>query len=95
MCCFLASLALVGPRLAMIIYLLFPYGQIQASRAFHTFIWPLLGFVFLPWTTLMYLVFYTSGAWLWFFVVLGVAADIASYSAAAYRRRDFTYYAGP
>jgi hypothetical protein len=95
MCCFLASLVFVGPRLAFIIYLLFPYGQMKAAMAFHTLIWPLLGWVFLPWTTLMYMVVYPVYGWSWFLVGLGLVADIATYAAAASQRQDVPYYSGP
>ena len=96
MCCFLASLVLVGPRLAFLVYLIIPYGQMKAAMAFHnTFVWPLLGFVFLPWTTLMYVIAYPIYGFSWFLIALGVVADIASYTAAAYRRQEFPYYSGP
>lgn len=49
MCCLLVLLALVGPRLVLVLlWLLTDY----LSRAFDTFVWPLLGFLFLPWTTI-------------------------------------------
>jgi hypothetical protein len=95
MCCFLASLMLVGPRLAILVYLLYPVGAAKASMAFHTLIWPLLGFVFLPWTTLMYLIAYPVFGFDWFFIAIGFLADIATYAAAAYRRQDMPYYSGP
>jgi hypothetical protein len=89
------SLALLGPRFAFLIALISPYGQMKASEAFHTLIWPLLGFVFLPWTTLMYLIAFPVYGFGWFLVGLGLVADIASYAAAASRRGDVAYYAGP
>jgi hypothetical protein len=95
MCCFLASLVFVGPRLAFIVYLLFPYGQMKAAMAFNTLIWPLLGWAFLPWTTLMYMVVYPVYGWSWFLVGLGLVADIATYAAAARQRQDVPYYSGP
>ena len=51
MCCILVLLALVGPRVVLVLlWLLTNY----LSRAFDTFLWPLLGFLFLPWTTIAY-----------------------------------------
>jgi hypothetical protein len=95
MCCFFATLALFGPRLAFIVALLFPYGQMKAAMAFHNLFWPLLGFIFLPWTTLTYMLFYPIYGFAWFLLGLGLLLDIATYSAAAMRRHDVAYYAGP
>src|SRR5439155_21934161 len=50
-CCVLVLLALVGPRLVLALLWLFTE---YLSRAFDTFLWPLLGFLFLPWTTIAY-----------------------------------------
>ncbi|HLF61049.1 MAG TPA: hypothetical protein VI980_07730 [Acidimicrobiia bacterium] len=88
MCCLFATLVLFGPRLGIIVW-----GLAQPTRweaAFSTFIWPLLGFVFLPWTTLMYVSVYPGGVegfdWVW--MVLAVFIDIVSYSGSAYGNRD-------
>ena len=87
MCCFFTAMVLLGPRAAIIVW-----GIAQPVRwqaAFSTFIWPLLGFLFLPWTTLMYVavapggVTGVDGIWLG----LAVFADIASYAGSAYRNR--------
>ncbi|OLC52086.1 MAG: hypothetical protein AUH85_17825 [Chloroflexi bacterium 13_1_40CM_4_68_4] len=53
MCCVLVLLALIGPRLVLVLLGLFTS---YLSRAFDTFLWPLLGFLFLPWTTIAYAV---------------------------------------
>jgi len=63
------------------------------DHAFSTFIIPCLGFLFLPFTTLMY-VFLVQGAgntvqgldWLWLF--LAVVLDIASVAGAGAANRD-------
>ncbi len=48
------------------------------------------GLLFLPWTTLMYVLVSPGGVvgidWLW--IGLAVVADIASYSGSAYGNRD-------
>ena len=51
MCCLAASLLLLGPRFGILIWWLF--DPARWSLAFDTFILPFLGFLFLPWTTLM------------------------------------------
>jgi hypothetical protein len=51
--CLLAILGLITPRLVMVVLWLF---SDYLSRAFETFLWPFLGFLFLPTTTLAYAV---------------------------------------
>ncbi|MCY2954591.1 MAG: hypothetical protein NTU53_21895 [Planctomycetota bacterium] len=50
--CLLGCLALVTPRIVLALVWLFGGGYL--GRAYHSVIWPLLGFVFLPLTTLAY-----------------------------------------
>jgi hypothetical protein len=49
--CFLGCLALFFPRLAIVLVWLFSN---YLGRAYETVLWPLLGFFFLPLTTLAY-----------------------------------------
>jgi hypothetical protein len=49
--CLLAIFGLITPRLVMVVLWLFTN---YLSRAFDSFFWPLLGFIFLPTTTLGY-----------------------------------------
>jgi hypothetical protein len=49
MCCILALLAFLGPRLVLFLLFLF---TTYLSRAFDLFLLPFLGFLFLPWTTI-------------------------------------------
>lgn len=88
MCCVATVMVLLGPRLGIIVW-----GLAQPARwdlAFSTFVWPLLGFVFLPWTTLMYVAVAPGGVtgFDWFGIVLAVVADLASYTGGAYGNRD-------
>jgi hypothetical protein len=78
--CCLFALALAGaPRLAFLVWWLFQPFRMAAT--FSTFIWPLLGVIFAPWTTLMYTLVYPAGIngfdWLW--LALAVAIDISTY----------------
>jgi len=92
MCCFFLLLATLGPRFALLLMWLF--GD-RVDRAFDSWIWPLLGLLFLPWTTLAYVLAWSpvggvsGGEWL--FVAIGLVADIATYSArkatSVYRER--------
>ena len=51
--CLLALIGLITPRVVMVFLWVFTN---YLSRAFETFLWPLLGFFFLPTTTLAYAV---------------------------------------
>jgi hypothetical protein len=86
--CFAALLALISPRLALFAIWIF---SDLLSRAFESWIVPLLGFFLLPWTTLAYAVFWDSGRGVrgfeWFLVVLAFLFDLASYAGSG-RARD-------
>jgi hypothetical protein len=88
MCCAAASLVFLGPRFFIILWWI--YDPTRWDRAFSTVLWPILGFLFMPWTTLMYVSVQRGGVfgWDWFFIVIGVLADLASYSGSAYGNRD-------
>lgn len=95
MCCFFATLLFFGPRLAFLVYWLFPAGQLKINAAFNTFIWPLLGLIFLPWTTLMYVLVYPINSFDWLWIGLAFAVDIASYVGGGYNRKKVPGYTGP
>jgi hypothetical protein len=87
-CCAALALVLVGPRFALFVIWLFTDWL---SRAYDTFLWPLLGFVFLPWTTLGYMIaanWYDGlqGLGILFFAA-GVVFDVLSYSGGGRRYR--------
>lgn len=81
--CLLALLALISPRL--VLFLLWIFGDLL-SRAFDSWIIPLLGFFLLPWTTLAYAAFWDWGpghhvyGFEWFFVALAFFIDLSSYA---------------
>jgi len=91
MCCFFTILLLLGPRVADIIWWIAnPNRWVGAVGAFDSAIWPILGIIVLPWTTLMYVLVYPGGVtgldWLW--MILAVLADVATYSGGGYGNRD-------
>ena len=49
--CLIAIIALLAPRLTIILLVLF---SDYIGRAYQTILWPLLGFLFAPYTTLAY-----------------------------------------
>jgi len=79
----------VFPRLAVLFAWLFTP---LVERAFTMVIWPILGVIFLPFTTLMYVLVYnpvvgvTGWGWLW--VIVGLLLDISSYGGSAYSNRN-------
>jgi hypothetical protein len=90
MCCLFALFAGVFPRLAVLILWIARPERIDA--AFSTFLWPLLGIIFLPFATLIYLLLYTPGrglsGWDWFWVVLAALLDIGHWGASATQRNQ-------
>lgn len=89
MCCIFALLVMLGPRVAGLFWWLLQPLTWQA--AFNgSFLWPFLGLLFLPWTTLMYVLVAFGGVtgfdWVW--LALAFVGDIASYSGSAYGNRN-------
>ncbi len=82
--CLIVLMALIGPRVALGFTWLFTN---LVDRAFDEWIVPLLGLIFLPWTTFLYVLVYNPVEGVsflgWVFVVLGLLADLGSYGAGA------------
>jgi hypothetical protein len=81
-CCILLALFAFGPRLVLALEWIFGH-KIQHIWAGHWW-WPLLGLIFLPWTTLMYTIVWSTGGVHganWIAVALGVFLDLLSYSS--------------
>lgn len=87
-CCLIALMAIFVPRITLFMVWVFT-GYV--SRAFQSFIWPLLGLFFLPYTTLAYSLVFVPGVgvvgWRWFWVALGLILDLASYSGGGASRK--------
>jgi hypothetical protein len=88
MCCAFTVLVVLGPRFGGLIWWL--VNPARWSLAFKgSWIWPILGIIFLPWTTLMYVIVFPGGVvgldWLW--IGLAVVADVMWYTGAAARKR--------
>lgn len=85
--CLLAILGLITPRLIIVVLWIFT-GYM--GRAIDSALWAILGFVFLPTTTLMYAVAHSFGGlegWGLVLFVLGVLADFGVIGAGARARR--------
>jgi hypothetical protein len=88
MCCLVLTAGFIGPRIALLIWWIF--GD-RVELAFDSWVWPLLGLLCLPWTTLAYLLVWSpiggvdGGEWI--VVALGFLLDVLSYSGRATQSR--------
>jgi hypothetical protein len=87
--CLFVLIAVLSPRLGVLLLWLFTN---YVDRAFAGWFLPLLGLLFLPWTTLFYVLvdaepgpMHVAG---WILVGLGVVLDLSSHAQAAARRRS-------
>jgi len=80
MCCFVGGLAILGPRFVLAVWWIF--GN-KVELAFDSWAWPLLGLLFLPWTTLAYVVAWQPGGLDGnadvLIVAVGVLLDVLTY----------------
>jgi len=89
MCCFFTLLAFLGPRIAGIFWWLIQ--PVRWNLAFSSWIWPVLGLIFVPWTTIMYVILAPGGIvgiWEWLFLGLAVFFDISSYAGGGFGNKD-------
>jgi len=97
MCCLVTTLLLLGPRLAILVWWLI--DSVRFKLAFSTdvwplhlpwpyWVWPLIGAIFVPWTTLAYLIVFPGVVvgldWVW--LGLGLLIDFGSHGSG-YRNR--------
>jgi len=89
MCCLALTAGFIGPRVALLLWWIFDSQRVDA--AFSSWFWPFLGLLFLPWTTLAYLVVWSPiggvEGWEWIIVALGFFLDVATYSSRAAQSR--------
>jgi hypothetical protein len=88
--CFFLMFAGLFPRLGVLFIWLARPAYFTAAFG-DTFIWPILGILFLPFTTLMYVLLWSPAGltgldWLW--LLLAAAIDIANWGGNAYANRD-------
>ena len=91
MCCIFTILIFLGPRFAGIVWwIAAPARWVGALGAFESAIWPILGLIFVPWTTLMYVLVAPGGVtgfdWVW--IALAVLCDVGMYAGGGYGNRD-------
>ena len=89
--CLFAMFAGLFPRLGTL--LLWLARPAMVNTAFNgSWLWPILGIIFLPFTTLMYIIL-ASGVggltgWDWLWIVMAVVIDVMHYSSTAYSNRN-------
>jgi hypothetical protein len=85
--------AAFAPRVVLVI--MWIVGP-RVNAAFDTFIVPLLGLIFLPYTTIMYVLVWSPGiglaGWDWIWVLLGVGLDIMKWGQIANKRKQVPGY---
>jgi hypothetical protein len=92
--CFFLTVLLLGPRVGILLWWLFEPNRWDA--AFSSVFWPILGFIFLPWTTLMFVLVAPFGnveEWDWFWLTMAFIADFVSWTSNAYTNRSRLGYA--
>ena len=91
--CLIAMVAAFAPRLVILLAWLF---SDRWDLVWDTWIWPLLGFVFLPYTTIMYVLVWNIAAgvsgWDWLWIGLGLLLDIMKWAQIANNRREVPGY---
>jgi hypothetical protein len=91
--CLLAFAAAFAPRVVLILAWIFSARWDVVWRG--DWLVPLLGIVFLPYTTIMYLLVYTPTGiqgWEWMWIGLGVLLDIMKWSQIANNRKGIPGY---
>jgi hypothetical protein len=90
MCCFFTVLLFLGPRAGILIWWLI--NPTLWSATFSSFFWPLLGFIFAPWTTMMYVLVAPGGTGIvgfdWIWLGLAVLADISMWAGGGFGNKD-------
>ncbi len=89
MCCAIGILGILGPRIFIVFWWL--TDPARWNLVFGGALVPALGFLFLPWTTIMYVLFWTTGGLDlvgWLFVAAAVVADIGTYGGGALGNKD-------
>jgi hypothetical protein len=87
--CFIFVLLFAGPRAGIIFWWILEPGRWDS--AFESIVWPILGFIFLPWTTLTFVGVapfgnVNGGDWVW--LALAAILDLLQLAATGYTNRD-------
>ena len=91
--CFIAFFIAFAPRLVLILAWIF---SARWDVVWQTWLWPLLGIIFLPYTTVMYMLAYNPvtgiAGWDWMWIGLGVLLDLMKWGQIANSRKGIPGY---
>jgi hypothetical protein len=88
--CLFALFAGAFPRLA-VLFMWLARPQLFMAAFGGAWIWPLLGVIFLPFTTLMYVLLWSPAGLVgfdWFWLLLAVLIDLGGIASSGYANRD-------
>ena len=92
MCCLFTILVLLGPRVASVIWWIVDTSR--WSAAFGSIIWPILGIIFVPWTTLTYVLVTANEAISGIevvFIMIALVVDVMTLGGGGFgNRKRFT-----
>ena len=103
MCCLTTIILVFGSRLAIVFWwladqplfnLAFKNLALPGSNTLPLWVWPLLGLIFLPWTTLAFLFVFPGGIVGYEWIVLGVAflVDLFGHAGSYHHRNRIPRY---
>jgi hypothetical protein len=91
--CLLAMMAALAPR--VVLAFMWIVGD-RVNAAFDTFVVPLLGLIFAPYTTIMYVLVWNPvggvKGWDWVWIALGVVLDLMKWGLIGNNRREIPGY---
>ena len=94
MCCFVTVLLFLGPRAAIVVGYLLDTARFNAAMS--STLLACLGFIFMPWTELLYVLVWQPAVGVtgfgWVIVGMGLLLDIISYSGGVRNRRSVPGY---
>src|SRR4051794_40217858 len=85
MCFIYLVFLFVGPRAGLALWWLL--DQARFNLVYDNFVLPLLGFIFMPVTTIMYTIVWRAGGldgWGFFWMALAILGDLAAYAPGGY-----------
>lgn len=93
MCCLITAILFIGPRAGILVWWIIDSARFLSAFA-GSWIWPLLGFIFAPWTTLAYVLVAPGGIVLFDWLILGIAVllDLSAFFGGWRNRREVPYY---
>jgi hypothetical protein len=93
--CLLAFAASIAPRVVLLLAWIFSERWDIVWKG--QWLWPLLGIIFLPYTTIMYMLTWSASGihgWDWMWILMGLMLDVMKYGQIANNRKGIPGYPG-